>query len=75
MTHFYIPGSKEHAKAVKFVSMPSRADDSFLHINNDTIKSIGDKVSMPSRADDSFLHRLSLVKLHTLTVCVNALSG
>ncbi len=30
MTHFYIPGSKEHAKAVKFVSMPSRADDSFL---------------------------------------------
>ena len=37
------------------VSMPSRADDSFLQNIINTVKQLHMKVSMPSRADDSFL--------------------
>ena len=45
----------ESYKKLKSVSMPSRADDSFLL----PLAFVGGKnviVSMPSRADDSFLH-------------------
>ena len=39
----------------ELVSMPSRADDSFLLDDAGKIKPIIIHVSMPSRADDSFL--------------------
>ena len=54
MTHFYdrvVKGLDEELK----VSMPSRADDSFLQKCIRWESSMDFTVSMPSRADDSFL--------------------
>ena len=58
------------------VSMPSRADDSFLQ-ERDLCKlaQAANKVSMPSRADDSFLLTLHLRLVLMQPFGVNALSG
>ena len=56
MTHFYREGIFIIDATTDKVSMPSRADDSFLQENKEIVFEypFGD-VSMPSRADDSFL--------------------
>ena len=59
----------------ELVSMPSRADDSFLLDDAGKIKPIIIHVSMPSRADGSFLLTLKEKLLKKTTLRVNALSG
>ena len=58
MTHFY-EDTKMEEERNELVSMPSRADDSFLLDDAGKIKPIIIHVSMPSRADDSFLRDTS----------------
>ena len=54
--HFYeIDGEESWCKVTRRVSMPSRADDSFLPITHSMVRIQTYGVSMPSRADDSFL--------------------
>ena len=55
MTHFYLAASPDGPKFQLLVSMPSRADDSFLHRAYQCSLELSSGVSMPSRADDSFL--------------------
>ena len=55
MTHFYCVGNSYVVGNTGEVSMPSRADDSFLHYAYQDFSSGDACVSMPSRADDSFL--------------------
>ena len=56
------------------VSMPSRADDSFLL--EELLEYVAGtlSVSMPSRADDSFLQEIN-ESWYVICCCVNALSG
>ena len=54
MTHFYTKAEVDTLAEAE-VSMPSRADDSFLRYHLMGSHFITVDVSMPSRADDSFL--------------------
>ena len=54
MTHFYNGCANAYHSRDQNVSMPSRADDSFLLIMKSRLY-LDFIVSMPSRADDSFL--------------------
>ena len=55
MTHFYARSTQKDEEIKFSVSMPSRADDSFLLEQGEAINGLVSLVSMPSRADDSFL--------------------
>ena len=55
MTHFYVVESCKSMSELDSVSMPSRADDSFLQCGRPYVSTFEYSVSMPSRADDSFL--------------------
>ena len=55
MTHFYKYVDRPEFSYIEPVSMPSRADDSFLHQRLVSPPYQKGSVSMPSRADDSFL--------------------
>ena len=55
--HFYGDDHIENFALLKNVSMPSRADTSFLPYISRLFNPRGCYVSMPSRADTSFLHQ------------------
>ena len=63
MTHFYNGCANAYHSRDQNVSMPSRADDSFLLIMKSRLY-LDFIVSMPSRADDSFLRKMLLI-LHS----------
>ena len=54
MTHFYRDRGARAKRRKEFVSMPSRANDSFLRLWS-SLQRRQRSVSMPSRANDSFL--------------------
>mgnify|MGYP007093264134 CR=1 FL=1 len=71
MTHFYKDILVSKSLDAKIVSMPSRADDSFL-LNRTLIEdNVLYAVSMPSRADDSFLRLDAELKELGKTVTVS----
>ena len=55
MTHFYETGEAMILSMIALVSMPSRANDSFLLTLVTLWHRVNLLVSMPSRANDSFL--------------------
>ena len=75
MTHFY-KGFIWAMNSIRIiVSMPSRADDSFLQRKTFNACVLLWQVSMPSRADDSFLLDTSVMLRALEDKSVNALSG
>ena len=68
MTHFY--ETRKVAERIGIlVSMPSRADDSFLLLMKFILLNSLMHVSMPSRADDSFLQKVVNITMLFAVMC------